>query len=128
MEPRPEDRRKYHRFKAPKESVVTWKSTGQNFVSRVEAIGLGGVFLYTANPLALNSVINLIFHLAVGKVHARAAVRRLIPGKGMGVQFVQMLPEDRARLNQFLLQLVAESGSPTKVRTPEQGKVNTFVV
>src|SRR5260370_14903690 len=96
VEPRPEDRRKYHRFKAPKESVVTWKSTGQNFVSRVEAIGLGGVFLYTANPLALNSVINLIFHLALGKVHAPPAVRRLIPGKGMGVRVAQMLPEDGA--------------------------------
>jgi tetratricopeptide (TPR) repeat protein len=103
VEPRPENRN-YPRLKAPKEFLVVWKSTGQEFVSRAENIGLGGLFLYTAKPLSVNSVIELVFKLAGGSVHARAAVRRSIPGKGMGVQFVKMLPEDRARLNQFLLQ------------------------
>jgi tetratricopeptide (TPR) repeat protein len=35
-------------------------------------------------------------------MRARAVVRHVAAGKGMGVQFVQMSPDNRAKLNQFL--------------------------
>lgn len=65
---------------------------------------MGGLFLHTVNPPSTGTVIELVFGLKNGDVRARANVRYTLPGKGMGLQFVQMQPTDRARLNQFLLQ------------------------
>ena len=96
--------RKYVRHKAPKGMSVVWKSSGRAVVSRAEVVGMGGLFLHTLNPLAAGSMIELLFELETGDVRARASVRSSVPGKGMGVQFVQMQPADRSRLNQFLAQ------------------------
>jgi len=89
---------------------VGWKSAGHSDVSRAEVIGLGGLFLHTPCPLPLGTGIELLFDLKTGEVRARAIVRDCRPGKGMGVQFVQMQPSDRARLSQFLSQYA--SGQP----------------
>jgi len=65
-------------------------------------MGLGGLFLHTASPASIGSSIDLIFDLPNGQVRARAIVRSFQPSKGMGIQFVQMRPEDRAKLNRYL--------------------------
>lgn len=65
-------------------------------------MGLGGFYLLAANPPGEGSTIELILNLPGGQVCGRAIVRYATPGKGMGVQFVQMKPEDRALLNKFL--------------------------
>lgn len=73
---------------------------------------MGGLFLQTPNPLPAGTMMQLLFDLKAGEVRARAVVRSSAPGKGMGVQFVQMQPVDRGRLNQFLLQYSSpEDGS-----------------
>ncbi|MGB8541297.1 MAG: DnaJ domain-containing protein [Candidatus Acidiferrales bacterium] len=94
--------RKYARVRAPKGMWVGWKSAKQTSTSLAEVMGLGGLFLHTANPACQGSSIELIFDLPTGQVRARAIVRSLQPNKGMGIQFVQMRPEDRARLNKYL--------------------------
>jgi tetratricopeptide (TPR) repeat protein len=99
-----ENRRKQKRVQAPKGMLAGWKTLGQSSVSRVQNIGLGGAYLAALKPPAMGSSVELILSLASGDVRARAVVRRSTIGKGMGVQFVQMRPEDRARLNKFLLQ------------------------
>ena len=103
-EPKPENRRKYPRVKLPKGTFASWKSAEKSVFARVDTIGLGGVYLNTLTPLAKGSTTDLIVGLSTGKICTRATVRRSLPGRGMGLQFVQMAPEDRARLNQFLLQ------------------------
>ena len=65
-------------------------------------MGLGGLYLCTAHPPSEGSMIELILDLPTGAFRARAIVRRSTPGKGMGVEFVRMSPEDRAKLNQYL--------------------------
>ena len=66
-------------------------------------MALGGIFLETANPLAVGSTIELLFDVSIGRpVRARALVCNSRPGKGMGVKFVHMGAEDRSRLNQFV--------------------------
>jgi tetratricopeptide (TPR) repeat protein len=102
MAPESANRRKYPRIRAPKGMWVGWKSAGQTSTSRAETMGLGGLYLQAANPPRVGSTIELIFDLPTGQVRARAIVRRSTPGKGMGIQFVQMGPEDRAKLNQYL--------------------------
>lgn len=97
-----DQRRRYPRHKAPKGMFVGWKSANQRAVSHAESVGMGGLFLDTANPPSKGSIIELLFDLKTGEVRARAVVRHSHPGHGMGVQFVQMQAADRARLNQFL--------------------------
>jgi tetratricopeptide (TPR) repeat protein len=95
-------RRKHPRLKTPKGTWVGWKFVKQRTVSRVQDLGLGGLFLSTPKPPALNSTIDLIFELSTGQVRARAVVRYAKQGTGMGVEFIEMGKEDRARLEQFL--------------------------
>ncbi|HXN20533.1 MAG TPA: DnaJ domain-containing protein [Candidatus Binatus sp.] len=102
MSPEPNIPRKYPRVRAPKGMWVGWKSAKQTCTSLAEVMGLGGLFLHTANPPSEGSSIELIFDLPTGQVRARAIVRSLQPNKGMGIQFVQMRPEDRAKLNKYL--------------------------
>ena len=82
--------------------LVGWKSAGQTTATRLEIMGLGGLYLHAANPPSVGSTIELIFDLPAGEVRARAIVRSSMPQKGMGIQFVQMRPEDRAKLNRYL--------------------------
>jgi tetratricopeptide (TPR) repeat protein len=91
--------------------LVGWKSTGQTSTSWAGIMGLGGLYLHAANPPREGSTIELIFDLPTGEVRGRAIVRNTTPGKGMGVQFVQMRPEDRAKLDRFLSgQKVSQKG------------------
>ena len=75
-------------------------------------MGLGGIYLHAANPPSKGSIIELVFDLPSGQVRAQAIVRRSTPGKGMGVQFVKMRPEDRAKVNQYLSRQDVAQDSP----------------
>lgn len=110
METTFQKRRKYPRHRAPKGMRVAWKSSGRPSVSRAEAVGMGGVFLHTPNPLPVGSVIEVLFEFKTADIRARASVRDSVEGKGMGLEFVQMQPDDRSRLNQFLSQYA--NGAP----------------
>lgn len=126
MTPEPAIQRKYPRIRAPKGTLVGWKSMGQTTASRAEIMGLGGLFLHAANPPREGSTIELMFDLPTGEVRGRAIVRNVAPGKGMGVQFVQMRPEDRAKLDRFLSgQKVSQNGStvaPAANRRPANAR------
>jgi PilZ domain-containing protein len=75
-------------------------------VSRLETLSLGGVFIRTPEPPPIGSTLNLLLDMQNGDVRARAIVRRVTPSKGMGIEFISMTPEDRARLNKQLQQLM----------------------
>jgi tetratricopeptide (TPR) repeat protein len=115
IELKTEERRQYARFPAPKGILVGWKTAGRRTVSRVGTIGLGGLFACTATPPAAGSTIELAFDLTTGEIRARAEVRSSAPGRGMGIKFVQMRPEDRARLNHFLSQRPAPVAASDQV-------------
>ena len=69
---------------------------------------MGGVYLFTGEPLSPGTLIEVLFDAPSGEVRARATVRHGRAGKGMGVQFVHMNSEDRARLHRYIQQLKAE--------------------
>lgn len=58
--------------------------------------------MHAANPAREGTTIDVILDLPTGQVYARAKVRRSTPAKGMGLQFVQMTPEDRVKLQRYL--------------------------
>jgi hypothetical protein len=94
--------RRYARVGLPKGMLVAWEHSGIRKVSRVSVLALGGLFIPTANPPPVGDVIQLIFEVPGGDVRARATVRDSQQGKGMGVEFMAMSSEARARLNHLL--------------------------
>ncbi len=86
-----------------------WQGGGKRDVSRVETLSMGGVFLCVAKPLSPGTNLELLFDVPSGEVRARGIVRHATPGRGMGVKFVHMQAEDRARLNRFVQHLEAAS-------------------
>jgi tetratricopeptide (TPR) repeat protein len=82
---------------------VAWRTGAQQGVSRLGTVSLGGIFLKTPQPAPVGSTVDLLVVVSPGnEVRARAIVCNAKPGTGMGVKFVQMLSEDRSRLNKFL--------------------------
>jgi len=71
------------------------------------------VFLLVAHPLSAGTHVEMLFDVPGGEVRARAIVRHGRAGHGMGVQFVHMGSEDRARLHRFVKQLAEEDSLET---------------
>lgn len=98
--------RRYPRVGLPKGILVAWQSGAERIVSRVDTLGLGGLFISTPEPPAVGEIVKLFFEVPGGEVRARAVVRDAQPGKGMGVEFTAMGMEARGRLQRLLKQLL----------------------
>ena len=101
------EQRRYPRAVAPKTLVVAWQSGTRRAVSYLESIALGGVFVLTRQPAPLRSMVKILLDLPLGEFRARAVVRRVTPSRGMGIEFIAMTQEDRARLNRALQPMFA---------------------
>jgi len=110
------NKRKYPRVKTPKAALVAWKCGSQKFVSPVENLALGGLFIRTKNPPSAGTIVQLVFNTPQGEVRVRASARNVVMGVGMGVAIVSMEQEDRGRLDRWLKQLatVDEPGGPAE--------------
>ena len=80
-------------------------------MSYLESIAVGGMFILTQQPPPIRSMVQVLMDLPLGEVRARAIVRRIAPQKGMGVEFIAMGQEDRARLSKMLLPLLGEKSA-----------------
>jgi len=98
--------RRYPRIGLPKGILVAWQSCGGCVVSKIGTVGLGGLFIYTSEPPPQGELIKLFFEIPGGEVRARAVVRNVHPGRGMGVEFTAMETEARGRLVQLLRRLL----------------------
>ena len=76
-------------------------------------MGVGGAFILVAHPLSAGTHVELLFDVTGGEVRARAIVRHGRCGHGMGVQFVHMGSEDRARLHRFVKELADDHSLET---------------
>lgn len=101
--------RRYPRHKVTKHVLVAWQHGTQKHVSRIENLGLGGLFIFTQTPSPVGTSMQLLFNAPEGEVRVRAVVRNLVAGRGMGVAIVSMDPEHRARLDRWLRRLAAEA-------------------
>ena len=97
-----EEQRRYPRAVPSKRLKVAWQSGTRRAVSYLESIGLGGLFIVTRQAVPLRSMVKILMDLQFGEVRARAVVRRISPARGMGIEFIAMTQEDRARLNKAL--------------------------
>ena len=103
--------RRYPRVVPSRRLVVAWQSGTRRAVSYLESVGLGGLFILTRQPVPIRSMVKILVDLPFGEVRARAVVRRVTPARGMGLEFIAMTQEDRARLSKALQPMLA---TPTK--------------
>lgn len=101
------EQRRYPRAAAPKTLRVAWESGTRRAVSYLESVGLGGLFILTGQPAPIRSVVKVLMDFPLGEVRARAVVRRVAPARGMGIEFIVMTQEDRARLTKALQPIFA---------------------
>jgi PilZ domain len=101
------EQRRYPRVAAPKSMMVAWQSGTRRAVSSLGSMALGGLFVLTRQPAPIRSMVKLLMDLPLGEVRARAVVRRVTPALGMGIEFIAMTQEDRARLNKALQPMLA---------------------
>lgn len=94
--------RSYPRLSSPKGTILAWRTAGKGFVSSVDNLGLGGIYIRTPQPPPPGTFIQLLLDVPTGEVRARAVVRTSQPRQGMGVKFVAMHQEDRARFARWL--------------------------
>jgi len=93
--------------------LVAWQGGGKRDVSVADNVSMGGLFLAQDQPLAVGTNVELIFDVPSGEVRARGVVRFGRAGRGMGLQFVHMVAEYRARLKRFVQQLKEEQRKET---------------
>ena len=99
------DLRRYPRFPCPKGTHLAWQTANKRVVSSIVNLGLGGLYIRTVEPPSPGTFIQLLLDVPAGEVRARAVVQRSKPKEGMGVKFVAMQQEDRARFDQWLKHL-----------------------
>jgi|SRR5271165_591329 len=100
--------RKYARVRLQRGVLVAWEHLGERKVSSLSVLGLGGLFISTPQPPPAGDFIKLVFEVPGGDIRARARVCDSQFGRGMGIQFVSMGQEARARLNRHMSTLTGE--------------------
>jgi hypothetical protein len=102
----PRETRRHQRIALPQGMTATWYGGGQQQVSRVRTLGMGGLFLCGSITLRVGTELKLIFEVPGGMVMAEAVVRNLVAGEGMGVEFTKMNPQSRELLEGLLKRLL----------------------
>jgi hypothetical protein len=98
--------RRYPRVDLPRGPQIAWRRRSGASVGTITTVSLGGLFISTDDPAEVGATLKLLFDAPSGEIRARADVRYVVPGEGMGVQFVNMSYQDRARLYQLLSRLL----------------------
>ncbi len=100
------EKRKRPRVVLPRGMSITWRGRGKSVESRVQTISAGGLSIVTPEAPARGELVHVCFEVPAGEVTARAIVRHLLNGEGMGIEFVAMSDEARARLDHLLQKLL----------------------
>src|ERR1700745_1138958 len=87
--------RRFQRITLPQGMLVAWYGGGDQRVSRVKTLGMGGLFVAEPNAPRVGTHLRLSFEVPGGSVHMEAVVRNVTPGQGMGVEFVKLNTRDR---------------------------------
>jgi PilZ domain len=98
-------RRLTSRVPAPGDVWVYWKCRGQEDVSTVRDMSMGGLFIETAEARAEGVQVKLHFLVQEGQIRAEAMVRHIQSGKGLGLKFTALSEEDRPKLAALLNRL-----------------------
>ena len=84
------------RFSSLRDLSVTYEGHSEDVVTRPPDISTRGMFINTTRVFPEGAVLNVRFRLAISghEVYSRAEVRYCLPGVGVGVEFIDISPED----------------------------------
>ncbi len=99
------ENRKAARVAVSKGVWVAWQAGGPRNVSRVRDLSTGGVFISTAIPVPIGTVVEMLFALPEGEARIHGIVRYADGKNGIGVEFTRMGTADRARFQELLRRL-----------------------
>ncbi len=101
-------RRHHKRVDDPHGVWIYWRSGRSEDTSRVRDISVGGVFIETKKILPIDAAVELNFLVEEGGVLAKAAVRYVLPGVGVGLQFKNVRTEDQEHFAAMMKRLHAQ--------------------
>src|SRR5258708_36637959 len=102
--------RRHQRISLPKGMSVAWYGGGQQQVSRVKSLSMGGLSLCGSITLRAGSDLTLVFEVPEGIVTAQPVFRSVLPGGEMGGEFTKMNPSSRALPERLLPWLLRYRG------------------
>ena len=98
-------RRRYPRVQASPGVWVYWNYKGHEDTSRVRNLSTGGLFVETEEARDVHATIRLDFLVQEGRIAAKAVVRHVKPGSGLGLKFTALTEEDGPRLTALMTRL-----------------------
>ena len=102
-------RRHYPRVAKPDGVWVYWNCRGREDTSRVRDLSTGGLFVETEVMRDVDATIRLDFLVEEGQIRAKAVVRHVEPGSGLGLKFTGLTEEDGPRLTALMSRLRSPS-------------------
>ena len=101
----PPSRRSASRIKTSDDVWVYWQCNGREETSRVLDLSVGGLFVETVRAHLIGSKVQIDFLVREGQIRAEAVVRRLEPGRGLGLKFTTMNDKDRPHMASLITRL-----------------------
>jgi len=102
-----QSRRKHKRIDNPRGVWVYWRCGRSEDTSRVRDISVGGIFIETQKKLPIDATVELNFLVEDGGIVAKAAVRYVLPGVGVGLQFENIRSEDQRHFVAMMKRIIS---------------------
>ena len=99
-------RRQHKRVDDPQGVSVYWRCGRSEDTSRVRDISVGGIFIETKATLPIDATVELNFLVEDGGIVVKAAVRYVLPGVGVGVQFKSVRTEDQPQFAAMMKRII----------------------
>ena len=102
--PRGTPLREFERYATYRDLVINYEGNSEMIPIRTPDIGARGMFIHVPRYFPEGAVIKVDFRLTRTDYHvkARAEVRYCLEGVGIGVEFVDITPEDQAAIEEEL--------------------------
>lgn len=84
-------------------------------------LSAGGGYLETASPFPVRALVTLAIRIAAVKAEVDGIVRVAHPEKGMGIEFLQRTPPQRAQLDTFIQGLMNNPGAVPEIMVSPEG-------
>ena len=93
---------------------VTELAGGAKLEARTSEIGLGGCYVDTLNPFPEGTLVQVRILKDDGAFETKAKVVYIQPSFGMGLAFIEMPPDQRTTLENWLLELISTQLKSTR--------------
>jgi hypothetical protein len=84
---------------------VLWNCKGEEDLSRIKDLSIGGLFLQTPTPKPAGVSVRLHFLVQEGEIKAEAVVRHARRDAGVGLKFLALSEQGKPRLAALLTRL-----------------------